>query len=635
MVLPLALSAAIEAQTYSVMVAGRVAGKETRTAAAGAIEVAYSYNDRGRGPDIHGHYGFDAGGMPLTIDLTGVDYNKAPIDEHFTFSNGVGHWTSTSEQGQSNTRGWYVTAAGSPAEAGWLARAMLRGGRKTMPLLPSGEASLERGGTLEIGTRRVTLYSIGGLGFTPVRVWLDDAGELFAAGDLILEGSEAAHQKLRAAENDADESRYRALAERLAHRPAAGLVIRHVRLFDAETGTVREDQTVAIAGNRIVAAAPAGAEEIDGSGKMLLPGLFDMHAHFAAYQGPLNIASGVTTVRDLGNDMDELLRMKRRMDANETIGPRVVLAGVIDGRGPYAAPTNILADTEDEARGYIDRYFAAGYGQIKIYSSVKPELVPFIARTAHAKGMRVSGHVPAGMIADRFVDAGADELQHINFVFLNFLPAEAPLTNTRARLTAPAEHAAELDLDSPEVARFIDKLRVKHIVVDPTLGVFERSYVARPGIPSPGRAAILERLPVEERRRALAGGLPAPGAKDALYRASFQAFMNMTARLYRAGVPLVIGTDESDGLMLHRELELWVAAGIPAEKVLEMATLGAARVARVANERGSIAPGKLADLVLIDGDPVRRISDVSKVHIVIKDGVVYRSARLYEAMGMR
>jgi len=635
LILPLALAAALEAQTYSVMVAGRVAGKESRTAKAGAIETSYSYNDRGRGPDIRSRYQFDAGGMPVAIDLVGVDYNKAPIDEHFAFENGVGSWRSAAEHGESRMRGWYVAAGGSPAENGWLVRAMLRSGRARMPLLPAGEAVLERGETLDLGARRVTLYSISGLGFTPDSVWLDDAGELFAAGNLILEGAEASLEKLHAAERSAAEGRDHALAARLAHRPAKGLVIRHVRVFDAESATVREDQTVAIVGNRIQAAAPAGAEEVDGAGKMLLPGLFDMHAHFDPYQGLLDIASGVTTVRDLGNDMDDLLRVKRAMDAGETIGPRVVLAGVIDGRGPYAAPTKVLADTEDEARAYIDRYAAAGYTQIKIYSSVKPELVPFIARTAHAKGMRVSGHVPAGMVADQFVDAGVDEMQHINFVFLNFMPAEAAKTNTRARLTAPAEHAAEINLDSPEVARFIEKLRDKHIVVDPTLGVFEHQYTARPGVPSPGLAAILDRLPTQERRGALAGGLPAPGAQDALYRASFQAFLKMTARLYRAGVALVIGTDESDGLMLHRELELWVAAGIPAERVLQTATWGAARVARVSDERGSIAPGKLADLVLIDGDPVRRISDVRKPVLTIKDGVVYRSHELYEAMGMR
>jgi len=630
-----AVSTALQAQTYTVVVAGRVAGHEQSTTTPAATGISYSYNDRGRGPEIHGRYRFDAAGLPLAIDLSGVDYNKSAVDEHFAFSDGVSRWKNTAEQGESPTRGWYVTAAGPPSEIAWLVRYMLRAGLHSMPLLPAGQATLERGPSLEIGARRVTLFQITGLGFSPSFVWLDADNELFAAENLVREGSEAAYPKLEAAARDAHAARYRSLAARLAHHPANGLLIRHVQVFDAESATLRQDQTIAIVGDRIQASAPDGAEIIDGAGKILLPGLFDMHAHFQAWQGPLDIASGVTTVRDLGNDMDALLRLKRQMDANETIGPRVVLAGIIDGRGPYTSPTNMLADTESEARALIERYAAAGYIQIKIYSSVKPELVPFIVRVAHRKGMRVSGHVPAGMIADQFINAGVDEMQHINFVFLNFMPDVAAQTNTRARLTIPAERAAAIDLNSPEVAHFIEKLREKHIVVDPTLGVFESQYVARPGIPSPGLAPVFDRLPLAERREAIQGGLSAPGPLDATYRASFQAFLNMTAKLYRAGVPLVIGTDESNGLMFHRELELWVKAGIPPEKVLQMATIGAARVARADAERGSIAPGKLADLVLIDAKSLRHISDIRNPELVIKDGVVYRSAELYRAMGMR
>ena len=633
------------------MVAGRIAGKETHTPAAnGAIEVAYSYNDRGRGPEVTGRYVFDTNGMPVAIDLKGIDYNKAAVDEHFSSAKGIARWKSTTETGESRTRGWYVTANGSAAEIAWLARALLRAHRQSMPLLPAGEAVVEKGPTRELEaqgkTIRVTLYSLRGLSFTPVSVWLDDRQEFFASLDssfaTIRAGWVASQNELKTAEKEADNARYHALAARLAHRPANGLVIEHVRLFDAESATLRPDQTVIVKGDRIqavgagaAAEVPSGAERIDGAGKTLLPGLFDMHAHFDISEGLLNLASGVTTVRDLGNDMDELLAWKHEMDANKMIGPRVVLAGIMDGRGPYAGPTNVLTDTEDEARAAIDRYATAGYIQIKIYSSIKPDLVPFIVRTAHAKGLRVSGHVPAGMIADQFVDAGVDEIQHINFVFLNFWPEEATKTNTRTRLTLPAERAAGLDQESIAVASFISKLKEKRIVVDPTLGAFEGQYVARPGVPSPGLDPVIDRLPAQVRRGAFQGGLPTPGDKDALYRQSFDAMLRMTARLYRAGVPLVIGTDGLEGLMLHRELELWVQAGIPPAEVLRTATISAARVARVDRERGSIAPNKLADLVLIDGDPVRNISDVRKTVMVVKDGIVYRSEQLYRAVGMK
>jgi imidazolonepropionase-like amidohydrolase len=108
----------------------------------------------------------------------------------------------------------------------------------------------------------------------------------------------------------------------------------------------------------------------------------------------------------------------------------------------------------------------------------------------------------------------------------------------------------------------------------------------------------------------------------------------MTARLYQAGVPLVIGTDGTAGLMLHRELELWVQAGIPPEKVLQIATLRAAKVARVEKDLGSIAAGKLADLVLVDGNPAQSISDIRKTRITIKNGAVFQDGELYQALGM-
>ncbi len=641
-----ALGALGQVRNYSIVAAGRTAGHETHTPGGdGSVHVAYAYNDRGRGPDIQGRYVFDRDDRLLAIELTGQDYNHAPIDERFTAHGGTAQWKSRAESSESKSGGWYVAANGPAAQTAWLARAMLRSGRTSMRLLPGGNATLERGPSVELKEQRVTMYSIGGLEFAPVSIWLDDDNEFFAASGgfaTIRQGFEDSLPRLEAAERATTENHFHDLALRLGHRPAHALAIRHVRVFDAETATLREDQMVIVDGDRIEsvaadggAAVPSGTESIDGEGKTLLPGLFDMHAHFEAFEGLLNIACGVTDIRDLGNDMDRLLRWKQQMDANQMIGPRVVLAGIMDGRGPYSGPTNVLVDTEPEARAAIEKYKAAGYIQIKIYSSIKPELVPYIVRVAHENGMRVSGHVPAGMIADQFVDAGVDEFQHINFFFLNFLPEEASKTNTRARLTLPAEHAAELNPQSPAVTKFIAKLKDRQIVVDPTLGVFEEEYTARPGVASPGYAAIIDRLPAQVRRAALGGGLPVTDDEDRIYRASFQSMLDMTARLYRAGVPLVIGTDSVEGLMLDRELELWVQAGIPPEKVLQIATIGAARIARADHDRGSVAPGKLADLALFDGNPARAISDIRKPRIIIKDGVVYRSEDLFRAIGMR
>jgi imidazolonepropionase-like amidohydrolase len=288
----------------------------------------------------------------------------------------------------------------------------------------------------------------------------------------------------------------------------------------------------------------------------------------------------------------------------------------------------------EEARTAIDRYAALGYRQIKVYSSLKTELVAPIAAMAHAHGMRLSGHVPNGMTAEQFIRSGADELQHINFVFLNFMAGKAGDTRTPARFTVVAENAASLDQQSPAVDAFIRLLRDRHTVVDPTLGAFESMFTDRPGQVSDSWKPVVSRLPVQIQRSATAGGLPAPGAKDQLYKDSFAASLQLTKRLYDAGIPLVAGTDSVEGLMLHRELELWVKAGIPAAQVLQAATIGAARVAKQDADLGSIEPGKKADLLLVAGNPVANIGDIRKGRIVIKDGVQFDSAALYSALGI-
>jgi hypothetical protein len=295
----------------------------------------------------------------------------------------------------------------------------------------------------------------------------------------------------------------------------------------------------------------------------------------------------------------------------------------------------VFVDTEAEARAAVDNYARLGYDGIKIYSSIKPELVPTIIKLAHAKGLRVSGHVPAFMTAQQFVEDGADEIQHINFIFLNFFFDDVKDTRTPQRFIAVAERAATLDLNSQRVRSFVRLLKDHNTVVDPTLTAFETLFTDRPGKVSASFAAIADRMPPQVRRNFLAGGLPVPEGKDALYRESQRATLRMTKLLYDSGITIVAGTDDLAGFTLHRELELYAQAGITPPEVLRIATLGAARVAHKDQELGSIAPGKLADMVLIEGDPAKRIGDVRHTSLVIKDGVFYEPASLYKALGIK
>ncbi|HEY9419849.1 MAG TPA: amidohydrolase family protein, partial [Thermoanaerobaculia bacterium] len=533
-------------------------------------------------------------------------------------------------------------------EVGLLAMALLQAPERRLPLLPDGEARLEKiGDPVRIGTgdrtRTIDLYAIHGLSYSPVLVWME-GGIFFARYDgfntAVREGWEDAVPELIRRHVQAMTAWQKGLATRLARRPARGLAFRGARLFDPGTMKVRPGMTVVISGGRIQAvgpdgktAVPQGAEVVETHGKMLLPGLWDMHQHFTQDTGILDLAAGVTTGRDMANELDRLLELKRLWDSGEVIGPRVVLAGIVEGPGPYAGPTKVLVATEQEAVAAVDRYADTGFVQVKIYSSLDPKLVPAIAARAHARGLRVSGHVPYGMKAEQAVREGFDELQHANFLLLNFL--EGVDSRTLARMSAVAERGADVDIRSEPVQAFLRLLKEKRVVVDPTLTVFEDRFIGRPGEVIPSMARVADRLPPLARRLLFGAGLSSFREKASRYRDSFQNMLALVRALHDHGIPIVVGTDGPAGFTFHREMELYVQAGIPAPEVLRSATLGAAQIVKRDKDLGTIAPGKLADLILVDGDPATRIQDIRKVVLTVKDGVLYDPAELYKAIGVR
>jgi hypothetical protein len=651
--LPLRVEHAADQETlrYMILSAGHPAGREVDTfGPSGRIDSTYEFNDRGRGPKIAAHYIVGADGLPSKTDITGNDYLKAPVNEQFGIENGKAHWKSTSEEGSASAGGFYVSNNGPAAETAMLAAALLKANGGPVKLYPAGEARLEKLTETTVDDHgqslHLTEYAITGLSFDPTTVWLDDNLKFFASPGkwfaFLREGWEGTNDKLYALQKKAEEARYARLAKELAQHPAHPVAIEHVRVFDSENAAIREDQTVVIDGDRVAQAGPSGsvqapkdAQKIDGRGKTLLPGLFDMHVHLQPLDGLLNIASGVTSTRDMANDIEELGRLQAQWDSGAAIGPRVWKAGIIDGPGPYQGPTAVLASTPEEAQAEVNRYADLGYIQIKLYSSLKPELVPGIAKLTHERGLRLSGHVPNGMIASQFVEAGADELQHINFIFLNFLAGKVKDTRTPERFTAVGANAAKLDLDSKEVKDFINLLLQHHTTVDVTLVAFEGMFMERPGKVSPDFAPILGRLPAQVQRGAYSGGLPVTAENDQLYQDSYAAMLRMTKKMYDAGVPILAGTDALAGLMLHRELELEVRAGIPPAKALQIATWNAAKLLKQEKELGSIAPGKKADLVLVDGNPAEHISDVRRCRLVVKNGTLYKSDTVYAAVGIK
>ncbi|MGZ8362427.1 MAG: amidohydrolase family protein [Caulobacteraceae bacterium] len=638
---------------YTVLTTGRPSGQMTVTGDAAHRQVAYSYNDRGRGPDIKADIGLTPDGRPAAYTISGVDYLKASAEESFSIRGGKAVWSSQADQGEGDASGAYLPYLPTPEDFAILARALLKAPHGELDLLPSGHARIEKvldqsvqGAT---GRKTVTLYAISGVGLTPWPVWLDGNAEMFFSGSTwngtVAKGWEAAAPGLIKVQEAWAQDHARQAAKLLTHHPKdRRLVIRNANVFDAKTRTMRPGSTVTIEGDRIghvwfgeEAAIPAGVEVIDAKGKALLPGLWDMHVHISSDdEGPLQLAAGVTSVRDMANDIDELTARKAHFDSGELVGPRIFRAGIIDGKGALAAPTKVLADTPEEVRAAVNRYADLGYEQIKLYSALKPELVPVATEAAHARGLRVSGHIPQGMLAGEAVAAGYDEMQHINFVFLNFFGHEvAAKTASPVRFTAVGEKGSALDLQSPEVRAFIAELKRKDIVIDPTLATFEDMFTGAPRVLSPSLGVVKDRLPPAIGRTLYGGSIAKTDADRALYRASYANMIRMVGELHKAGVRLVPGTDGFDGFLLHREFELWAKAGISNTDILYAATLGAASVNHHDKELGSIESGKLADLVLIDGDPSKNISDIRKTSLVIKDGAVFDPKALYAEVGIR
>jgi imidazolonepropionase-like amidohydrolase len=643
---------ATDTARYVVLFSGRPAGEYREWWSDGALHSMYEYNDRGRGPHEESVLKLGDGGVPASLAIVGHGYLKDTVDEHFENSGGRATWKTSSDHGtRANAAGaFYIANAETPVGSQLLVKAALAHNGH-VPLLPSGEATVVKSGDMTITVNgkplHVVRYDVGGLGFSPFAVWTDDRAEHFATvsgwSSVVPAGWESNVPAMTAAQEQARGERYVRLARELSHKPAGALVIRGARLFVAESATMQPGMTVVMNGDRITAvgkdgsvAVPDGATVIDAAGKTLLPGLWDMHVHIQpGDDGLLHIAAGVTNARDMGNDTITALDLKRKFADGSLIGPRLMLAGLIDGSGPYQVPTGLLADDEATALRDVDWYAAHGYEQIKVYSSTKPELVPAIIAEAHAKGLRVSGHVPAFMTASQVVKLGFDEVQHANFLLLNFMDSVKD-TRTMARFKAVGAAGKDLDLQSLRVREFVQLFKERGTSIDPTLTTFEGMFTARPGQLDPNQAPIADRMPAQVQRSFYAGGMPVPEGMDQRYRDAFGEMKGIVKAMYDAGVPIVPGTDNGPvGFQLLRELELYVQAGIPAPQVLKLATIGAARVMHHEKDRGSIAVGKVADAVLVDGDPTVNISNARKTEMVVKDGVRFDPKEIYAKVGVR
>jgi hypothetical protein len=621
----------------------------------GQTTVRFTYKNNGRGPELTEQFRVGPDLLFTEYRVQGNSTFGAVVDERYTRQGNVAQWSTTSDKGRETLT---APAAYVPLNSSFevvsnaiTALAAAKDGK--IALLPTGTLSQTRLQTAEVtdatGKKQtVQLLALTGIGLSPAFYWATTGAQprLFAVVipgflSMLEEGWQGAIPDLARRQKAAEAAMLTDVAARLQH-PLAGLtVVRNARVFDSERATVGQPSDIYVLRGRITAVLPAGSparapdNTIDAGGRIVLPGLFDMHGHVDRWSGALNISTGVTSVRDMGNDNLQLQAMLDETAAGKLLAPQVVPAGFLEGESGYSASGGFLVKDLQGAQNAIDWYAQRGYPQLKIYNSFPKDILKDTVAYAHSRGMRVSGHIPAGLRAQQALDAGFDEIQHINQVMLNFFVKPDTETRNLNRFVLPAEKVADLDLNAKPVQDFVAQLAKKQIAIDPTLSAF--AFIKqRDGDVGEPYADFAANMPPDVKRGFSVGTMKIDGEdKVKRYEKSYAKMVDFVGILYRAGVPIVAGTDDVPGFTLHSELALLVKAGLTPAQALQVATRNGARYTRTSNDRGSIAPGKLADLVLVDGDPTRDIRDVRKVSAVITRGYVIYPNQIDAALGIK
>ena len=436
------------------------------------------------------------------------------------------------------------------------------------------------------------------------------------------------------------------------------LVLEHVRVIDGTGAAPEEDRTVVIDHGRIAlveasssqSAFPEGAKVLDASGKTLIPGLVGMHEHLfyplpdrphdgmplygeMADSAPrLYLAGGVTTART-GGSLEPYtdLELKRAIDAGKIAGPSLDVTGpYLEGKGTFAIQMHELADADDAART-VDYWIAEGVTSFKAYNFLTAAELKAAIDQAHVHGLKVTGHLCS--IGFRQAAAlGIDNLEHGLAVDTEFYPGKKPdeCPSAAAVEDYMGKHVSP---DGPEVQAMIQDLVAHHVAVTSTLAIFE---TFDPDLPPMAREnAPLETLATKSaadylRTRAVVANR---GRTRML-----QSEMRFERAFVKAGGVLMAGCDPTGyggvlpGFGDQRNLELLVQAGFTPVEAIHIATLNGAKFLGRDARIGSIALGKQADLVLLNGNPAANINDIEKVDTVFKEGVGYDSAKLIQSV---
>jgi imidazolonepropionase-like amidohydrolase len=587
-----------------------------------------------------------ADGSPISYSAKGRSSRLSEMNDTISVS---GASLSINRNGKAQTQtasgAWFITDGYSPVamQEQMMRWWLLHAKPAAFTVYPSGATvHIEPAETLTVNGQPAHGYTVAGLIWGQESLWIDDAQNLVAlvSTDAEFDHFEAIREPFESSLGvfiaSAVQSNLTALAKlssaaRVA--PARKLAITGATLEDS-TGApaipdaviLIEDGVIKAVGPRSQVRIPKDASILDATGKFAIPGLWDMHAHYEQVEwGPIYLAAGVTSVRDVGNEFDFIRALHGQLDRkqNPAIGPHLEFAGIIDGIGPVSLGA-ITADTPEEALDRVEKYKAAGARQIKIYSSVKPEIVKAICTDAHARDMTVTGHIPNGMTAIDGINDGMDQINHIQYEMPYFAH---PVFGSDGKPDYSKPPVVEVD--GPKAKELIAVLKAHHTVLDPTVALFETFLNT---VPLDQLEPGIDHLP-PQLREAL-DSPPAPADKAALVTARWQSLMATLRALHAAGIPMVAGTDQCiPGYSLHREIELYVQAGFTPLEALQSATIEAARALGVEAESGSLAPGKRGDVLLLDADPLADIHNTRKVWRTVAAGAVYSPAPLWQSVG--
>jgi len=611
---------------------GRETYTVTRTPEEVTLKSDFKFTDRGTA-------------VPLTASLT-MDKDLTPRD--FQIKGKISRFSSIEDSVHGRSAGAVMIPAGesffdiqgyAPVSVQMMLVRYWRshGSPKTLKTLPRGEVQIQDQGTetFTVGSRKIPLHklSVRGLIWGMESLWMDEQDHLVA---LVSVDAEMDHFEAVAEAYENGLATFVAGAARdgMANlaKVAAGFTAQSAsvtaivggRLIDGTGKPAIENSVVILQNGKISAAGPAastpvpqGAQIVDAHGKSVLPGLWEMHAHFEQVEwGPIYLATGVTTARDVDNEREFIVAARDAIAAGQGIGPRLVMAGVVDGTGPFALGV-IRVDTPEQAREQVQKYKAEGFQQIKIYSSVKPEILKVVTAEAHRLGMTVTGHIPFGMNAIQGIEDGMDQINHVEYL-------------TKVMVDPKSQ---TIDPDAPNVKKVIKLLLAHHIVVDDTLALME--VILHPlDHPLSGFEPGILRVAPELKEGLETMGAPPPRAEQSA--ATFRAMEATVRLLHQSGVPIVAGTDQAvPGFSLDREIELYVQAGFTPMEAIQAATLVPARAMGMEKDSGTIEIGKRADVILVDGNPLENISDIRKVSAVFAAGKMYQPAALWSAVGFK